>query len=292
MPAFKSLMAAFGLLTICLVTGCSSQSDVTDAFLGTLETDARLTQRMSSYQDLVNMPAPRGKIVTAVYSFRDQSGQYKPAPSSSFSTAVTQGAAAMLVNVLNDSGWFIPLEREGLQNILTERKIIRAALKKDNVPVNNSAELPSLLAANIMLEGGIVGYDSNIHTGGAGARYFGIGASEKYRVDEVTVNLRAIDIRTGRILHSVLTSKKILSREIRSDVYRFIEFKHLLEMETGITTNDPAQLCVLSAIESAVAHLIVDGIVKKSWSLQDPTQLDAPVIQTYRQQRLSLTGNP
>ncbi|WP_051560386.1 CsgG/HfaB family protein [Marinobacterium jannaschii] len=292
MSVTKAIFSCAGLIVVCLLSGCSSPSDVSDAFLGTLESDARLTRRMSTYQDLIDMPAPRGKIVTAVYSFRDQSGQYKPAPSSSFSTAVTQGAAAMLVNVLNDSGWFIPLEREGLQNILTERKIIRAALKKDNVPVNNSAGLPSLLAANIMLEGGIVGYDSNIHTGGAGARYFGIGASEKYRVDEVTVNLRAIDIRTGRILHSVLTSKKILSREIRSDVYRFIEFKHLLEMEAGITTNDPAQLCVLSAIESAVAHLIVDGVIKKSWSLADPNELNSPVIQAYQQQRISSAVKP
>ncbi len=33
----------------------------------------------------------------------------------------------MLVTALKDSRWFIPLERQGLQNLLNERKIIRAA---------------------------------------------------------------------------------------------------------------------------------------------------------------------
>lgn len=215
---------------------------------------------MSTYSDLLNLPPPRGKLVVAVYRFSDQTGQYRPTPSSSFSTAVTQGTASMLVQVLNESGWFVTLEREGLQNLLTERKIIRAALKEqEKVP---PFELPSLMSANIMLEGGIVGYDTNIKTGGAGARYFGIGLSEQYRVDEVTVNLRAVDVRSGRVLSSVLTSKKILSRQVQGDVYTFVEYKRLLEIEVGMTTNDPMQLCVLSAIESAVIHLISKGVNK------------------------------
>ena len=75
--------------------------------------------------------------------------------------AAAYNLGVMLISAMNDSGWFIPLEREGLQNILTERKIIRAALKKPNTPSNNNAELPSLLAANILLEGGIIAYESN-----------------------------------------------------------------------------------------------------------------------------------
>jgi curli biogenesis system outer membrane secretion channel CsgG len=35
-----------------------------------------------------------------VYGFRDQTGQYKPTPASSFSTSVTQGAASMLMDAL------------------------------------------------------------------------------------------------------------------------------------------------------------------------------------------------
>lgn len=185
----------------------------------------------------------------------------------------------MLVQVLNESGWFVTLEREGLQNLLTERKIIRAAIKEQE----SSApfELPSLMSANIMLEGGIVAYDTNIKTGGAGARYFGIGLNEQYRVDEVTVNLRAVDVRTGRVLNSILTSKKILSRQIQGDVYTFVEYKRLLEIEAGMTTNDPAQLCVLSAIESAVIHLIANGVTNNLWAMQDVNEFPSSVLSEY-----------
>lgn len=251
---------------------------------------ASLTPRMSSYQDLLALPEPRGRIVASVYSFRDQTGQYKPAPASSFSTAVTQGAASMLVSAMNDSGWFIPLEREGLQNLLTERKIIRAALNKPNVPDNNSEDLPSLLAANILLEGGVVAYESNVRTGGAGARYLGIGGSEQYRVDQVTVNLRAIDIRSGRILHDVMTTKTILSKEITAGVYTFVDFRRLLELEAGTTVNEPAQLCVLSAIETALIHLIVDGLDARSWGLANPADDGAPVLRRYREARNGVDG--
>ena len=38
-------------------------------------------------------------------------------------TAVTQGASSMILKALEESKWFIPLEREGLSNLLNERKI-------------------------------------------------------------------------------------------------------------------------------------------------------------------------
>ena len=133
-----------------------------------------LTPRASTYYDLINMPRPKGRLMAVVYGFRDQTGQYKPTPASSFSTSVTQGAASMLMDALQASGWFVVLEREGLQNLLTERKIIRASQKKPNTPVNIQAELPPLQAANMMLEGGIIAYDTNVRSGGEGARYLGI----------------------------------------------------------------------------------------------------------------------
>ncbi|WP_444891868.1 CsgG/HfaB family protein [Microbulbifer sp. JMSA004] len=272
------LSRIFVFIIIFGLSGCSS---VKEALFGPGQQKATLTDRMSTYSDLVSLPAPRGKIVAAVYGFSDQTGQYRPAPSSSFSTAVTQGAAAMLVQVLNESGWFVTLEREGLQNLLTERKIIRAAQKEQSSPASPVFDLPSLMSANIMLEGGIVGYDTNIKTGGAGARYFGIGISEQYRVDEVTVNLRAVDVRSGRVLSSVLTSKKILSRQVQGDVYTFVEYKRLLEIEAGMTTNDPAQLCVLSAIESAVIHLISQGVNANLWALEDNNQYPMSVLSEY-----------
>nr|WP_312508297.1 CsgG/HfaB family protein [Pseudomonas luteola] len=266
----KRLMMSSALLCAMLMQGCS----VRDPMPAEQNAQPTLTPRASTYYDLLNLPAPRGKLVAAVYGFRDQTGQYKPSPASSFSTAVTQGGASMLVDALQASGWFVVLEREGLQNILTERKIIRATQSKPNTPQNIQQPLPSLQAANILLEGGIVAYDTNIRSGGEGARYLGIGASQEYRVDQVTVNLRAIDVRGGQVLANVMTSKTIFSIGRSADVYKFVEFKKLLEAESGYTTNEPAQLCVLSAIEAAVAHLIAQGIERKLWVASDVQALD------------------
>ena len=278
---FITVKRVFLLSAVLLLSACSVANRSVDSLVLDNPQSATLTPRASTYQDLLALPSPKGKIVAAIYNFRDQTGQYKPAPSSSFSTSVTQGATSMLMSAMTDSGWFIPLEREGLQNLLTERKIIRAAQNKPDVPANNQNTLTSLLSANIILEGGIIAYESNIRTGGEGLRYFGVGGSEQYREDQVTVNLRAIDVRTGRVAHSVMTTKKIFSQEITSGVYRFIEFKELLEMEAGTTINEPSQLCVLSAIELALIHLIADGIEQGSWALDKPNDLNDSTLTKY-----------
>lgn len=257
-----------------LLAGCATQPPV-DAYA-----NAQLTPATRVTRDLVNLPEPKGKVVAAVYAFRDQTGQYKPAPDSSFSTSVTQGAASMLVKALKDSGWFTPVERENLQNLLTERKIVRAL----EMPQDKGAQgisLPALLPASVLIEGGIVGYESNVRTGGAGARYLGIGANAQYRTDQVTINLRSIDIRSGQILNSVSTTKTVYSYELHTGVFRFVNFKDLLELEAGYTRNEPAQLCVREAIEAAVVHLIVQGLNDHVWALKDDKDWNAPVIQSY-----------
>ncbi|MDW5375923.1 CsgG/HfaB family protein [Halomonas sp. HP20-15] len=257
-----------------LLSGCTGM--VTNVE-GLEEAPATLMPRSGTYSDLISLPRPSARIYAAVYDFRDQTGQYKPQPASTFSTAVTQGGAAMLSGALADSGWFIPLERVGLQNLLTERKIIRANLER----TGRTDELSSLNAARVLLEGGIIAYDSNVRTGGAGAEYFGIGASGKYQVDQVTVNLRAIDIATGEVLGNVTTSKTIFSHELRAGVYRFIDFKRLLEGEIGYTNNEPVQMAVMSAIESSVIHLIARGIQDGLWTLADPAKIDDPILSAY-----------
>lgn len=261
-----------------LLQGCSLREPMPAEHDAEIPT---LTPRASTYHDLVNMPKPRGLVVTAVYGFRDQTGQYKPSPASSFSTSVTQGAASMLMDALQASGWFMVLEREGLQNLLTERKIIRASQQKDGTPANILAELPPLQAANIVLEGGIVAFDSNVRTGGEGARYLGIGVSNEYRVDQVSVSLRAVDVRSGQVLANVMTSKTIYSVARSAGVFKFIELKELLEAEAGYTINEPAQLCVLSAIEAAVGHLIAQGIERKLWQAANPAALADSTLGKY-----------
>ncbi|KAF7762997.1 curli production assembly/transport component CsgG [Pseudoalteromonas undina] len=215
------------------------------------------------FSDLKSLPKPAGSIPVSVYSFRDQTGQYKPQTNvSSFSTAVTQGANSILVQALHESDWFTPVEREGLQNILTERKIIRAAQATNP----SQGELPPLTTAKIILEGGIISYDTNVKTGGLGMEYFGIGASELYREDAISIYLRAVDVRTGQVLLSVATSKKVLSQEMRAGFFRYVSYKRLAEAEAGFSDNEPMSICVTQAIEKALTDLITKGIDRGLWA--------------------------
>lgn len=262
------------LLTACAVPHTPSETG---------PASAQLTPPSPATRDLLKLPPPNGKVVVAVYGFRDQTGQYKSAPDSSFSTSVTQGAASLLVKALKDSGWFTPVERENLQDLLTERRIVRA-LDGASAANQAAAAYPALMPASLLIEGGVIAYESNVRTGGAGARFLGIGLSTQYRVDQVTVILRSVDIRNGQILHSVSTTKTIYSYEIRPSVFKFVNFKELLEIEAGLTRNEPAQLSLKEAIEAAVVHLTVQGIKDKSWVLQDQKDWKSPVIQRYLQQ--------
>lgn len=218
----------------------------------------------------------------SVYNIQDETGQFKPYPASNFSTSVPQSATAMLVSALKDSNWFTPLERQGLQNLLNERKIIRAAQENGTVSDNNRGQLPSLVAANILIEGSIIGYESNVKSGGAGARYFGIGASTEYQLDQIAVNLRVVNVSTGEVLSSVNTSKTILSYEFQAGVFRYIDYQRLLEGEVGYTVNEPVMLCLMSAIETGVIYLVNDGLSRNLWQLQNPADANSPILEKYK----------
>ncbi|GLO31255.1 hypothetical protein PPUN12996_33120 [Pseudomonas putida] len=69
------------------------------------------------------------------------------------------------------------------------------------------------------------------------------------------------------LLVKVMTSKTIYSVGRNSGVFKFIEFKKLQEAEVGYTTNEPAQLCMLSTIEAAVGHLLAKGIERRLWQV-------------------------
>lgn len=241
------------------------------------------------HQDLISLPKPREKIVVAVYKFRDQTGQYKSHPTSvTFSTAVTQGATSMLNKALEDSGWFIPIEREGLSNLLNERKIIRSTRMQHRAQNNNGENLPPLpplLYAGVLLEGGIISYETNLITGGFGVRYFGIGGSTEVRKDQVTIYLRAVSVKNGKVLKSISTTKSILSREVDIGVFRFVRVKRLLEAEVGLSTNEPPSMCVLEAIEKAVYDLIIEGIKDDLWVLENPEDINSPLVQNYLKEK-------
>jgi len=278
----KNLRIYFSLALVAALMGCATPQfqpfNVSEALLGA-ETE--------SYETLKSLPRPKEKIAAAVYKFRDQTGQYKPSEfGQNFSTAVTQGATSILLRSLEESNWFMVIERENLNNLLNERKIIRSSRAQYTQDNNNDDPLlPPLLFAGVILEGGIISYDANVVTGGAGLRYFGAGASGQYREDNITVYLRAISTSNGRILKTVYTSKTILSQMIDIGFFRFVKFKRLLEIETGFTHNEPTQMAVTEAIEKAVQSMIIEGVIDGLWGLADTSDIHSAVIREYVQEK-------
>lgn len=258
------------------------------SYLEPLKTyEATLGPVTTTNRQLISLPSPKEKIVAAVYKFRDQTGQYKASNvGTSWSTAVTQGATSILLKALEESGWFIAIEREGLSNLLNERKIIRSSRANyQNDKDENEQLLPPLLYAGIILEGGIISYDTNVLTGGEGVKYFGIGGSDQYRQDRITIYLRAISTQSGRILKTVYTTKMILSQQVDVGVYKFVDFQRLLEVETGYSSNEPLELCVKEAIEKAVEGLIIEGIKDNLWELKYPEEITSDVIKKYNKEK-------
>ena len=244
---------------------------------------------------LLDLPKPQEKIVTAVYKFRDQTGQYKPSETgANWSTAVTQGATTILIRALEESGWFIPIERENMANLLNERKIIRTSRSQyEGKDENNNSLLPPLLFAGIILEGGIISYESNILTGGAGIRYFGADISGQYREDRVSIYIRAVSTANGKVLKTVYTTKSILSQEVSVGLFRYVKSKRLLEAETGFTYNEPSEICVTEAIEKAIESLIIEGVQEKLWGLKDPKDTASVSFTNYREEkRINYSSDP
>ena len=189
---------------------------------------------------------------------------------------------------LQDAGnreWFTIVERERLDNLLKERQIISEMRKRYlGEEVIDANALPALLFAGVLLEGGIVGYDTNTVTGGMGAAFLGIGGSTQYRQDTVTVYLRAVSVRTGEVLTTVTASKTIASRAIGASAYRFVAFKELLEAEFGITSNEPDQVALQQAVEKAVYGLVMEGVDLNLWRFSD-MQAASPLMELYRKER-------
>lgn len=221
------------------------------------------------------LPAPKQKVVVAVYGFPDQTGQYRPSETvTTYSRAVTQGGGSVLIRSLQDAGqgrWFTVVEREGLQQLVTERQIIRETRTLFRSPDGQQLPPPPpLLYAGMILQGGIIGYDSNTVTGGLGARYFGIGGSSEYRQDTVTVMLRAVSTQSGEIISSVTADKTILSVMVGANVFRFIDAQKLLSIDAGFTVNEPGLVALQQAVELSVYTLIMEGALSGVWQFADP----------------------
>ena len=237
-----------------------------------------LQKQEVAYKELETITLPEGDpIIIAVYDFVDMTGQKKPVKDfASMSSAVTQGSYQILIKALQDAGggkWFRVVERHSLPSLLQERKLIRST--RQQADGDNAEPLPALLFAGAYITGGIVGYDSNVVTGGAGARILGIGAHKEYRQDIVSIILRLINVKSGEVIITTTIEKTIFSTSTGADVFKYVDAGvMLLEIEAGIAKNEPVTFAVRKAIEAGVVELIKQGVVKELWHYKEIIEVD------------------
>ena len=216
------------------------------------------------------LPEPKnGKVIVAVYSFADKTGQRKDSGMvAKLSSAVTLGAESILIKSLQEVGdrhWFRVVERVGLDNLLKERQLIRSSREE----VKDDTELRPIIYAGMLIEGSIVAYDTNVKTGGMGARWLGVGPSTQYQEDLVTVSIRAISVQTGEILMTINAQKAVLSVATNVSTFKFLEQGTAnLEAEVGVTSNEPGLYCLQRAIETAVEEMVYEGKKLGVWDFK------------------------
>jgi len=255
----KSLLYLLTISSFSILFGCAA-----------IPHDQPTSTNELLYKKLEEVSSPVQKVPIAVYSFIDMTGQRKPGDGVALiSMAVTQGAHVWLLQSLKRAGggeWFMVVERIGLDNLLKERQIIRQTRETHG----DEETLKPLLFAGVLVEGGIVGYDTNTHTGGIGARLLGIGVQDEFREDKVSVGLRLISVSTGEILLAVSSEKTILSTRLSATVFRFLDMgTKLLEVEAGYTENESVTYAVRKAIDKAIIDMINEGAEQGLWEFKE-----------------------
>lgn len=279
------------LMASALLAGCADL-DQGPFEAGRNELPAQVLPDTMTSAAVRGLPAPQRQLTVAVYEFPDLTGQHKPNSNfAEYSRAVTQGADAVLVDVLTEAGngaWFKVVERRGLSNVLRERQIIQAT--RQEFEGEDAAPLNPLTFAGVLVEGGVVSYESNVRTGGVGARYLGVGANTEYQEDYVTVALRLVSVTSGDVILSVTTTKQIYSTLVQGNVFRYVSTDSLLDLDAGFTRNSPPQFALREAIELAVFALVMEGRERNLWNFRNPSDA-AGAAETYIQRRSTLNSS-
>ena len=268
----KKTIITMAVVTV-LLQGCATGSATRKAITDKQFDEPVVEQSVYLQQEKHKVKPPTGgPIAVAVYGFGDKTGQRKSMPNiASLSSAVTQGAESYLIKALQEVGdarWFTVVERVGLENLIKERQMIRQM--REQYQGKEAKPLPPMMFAGVIVEGGIVGYDSNTLTGGSGVRLFGIGASTQYQSDTVTVSLRTVSVSSGEVLTTVTVTKTVLSYMDKFGVLKFVDSgTQSVEAETGISINESINKATALAIQAAVVTTIQEGARKGHWSFKE-----------------------
>ena len=261
----------FLFLLVILLSSCASRNLLHGGGIPNIVIKNSSIMELQS-EELRDVRPAKRKPVIAIYpnSFRDHTGQRKSNGSFAlFSTAITQAPEAFLIRALKHAAngeFFQVAERVGLESLTKERQLIRSTRET----FEEDSSVKPLLLAGLLIQGGVITYDSNVKSGGAGARLLGVGSSKQYREDLITISLRLVSVSTGEVLIEALVSKTVTSAGISQDIFRFIdEGQRLVEVEGGVAENESTSIALQQAIEEGVLQIIKTGITRGYWEYEE-----------------------
>ncbi len=266
----RVVLPIFLFLSAVLLSSCASRDLLNGGGIPNVVIKSSSILSLQS-EELKNIKPAQRKPVIAIYpnSFKDHTGQRKSnGQFALFSTAITQAPEAFLIRALKhaaDGKFFQVAERVGLDSLTKERQLIRST--RETFEEDNTVR--PLLLAGLLIQGGVLSIDTNVKSGGAGARALGIGSSKEYREDLITISLRLVSVSTGEVLIEVLVSKTITSAGISQDIFRFVDNNtRLIEVEGGSVENESTSIALQQAIEEGVLQIIKTGITRGYWEYE------------------------
>jgi len=113
----------------------------------------------------------------------------------------------------------------------------------------------SVLQSDYYIVGGITELNFNIQSGGAELSVNNVGGKGRIYTMNISVDLRIVGSQSFRVFDTVSIQKQISGYEIGTDVFRFFG-SDLWDVNAGAKSQEPLQLAVRMAIESALLEIV------------------------------------
>lgn len=122
----------------------------------------------------------------------------------------------------------------------------------------------SVLQTDYYIVGGITELNFNIQSGGAEIGIDNVGGKGRIYTMNVVVDLRIVGSQTLKVYDTVSIQKQISGYEVGLNVFRFFDSK-LWDVNAGVKNQEPLQLAVRMAIETAMLDLLpsVTGVTPR-----------------------------
>jgi curli production assembly/transport component CsgG/holdfast attachment protein HfaB len=224
-----------------------------------------LTAKLTCYGEKLGA-ANKGHVALTVGNIRDYTG--KTSDIEGF--VVTQGGSLMAYTAL---GHLVPgislYERFDTQigdaelAYMSSRQLGDGTMHESvDLKTGEASQVPwkpyfggSVLQSDYYIVGGITELNYNIQTGGGELRVNNFGGKGRVYTMNVSVDLRIVGSQTLKVYDTVSIQKQISGYEIGLDIFRFFD-SDLWDVNAGAKSQEPLQLAIRMAIESALLEIV------------------------------------